>query len=69
MKYLVRLAVFIFALLIYNKFSLEEVFDSIVSRRTDSKNERKGYLVVAAAADYAYPTLTSTDFELKDCPH
>ena len=40
---------------------MEEVFDSIVSRRTDSKNERKGYVV--GAADYAYPTLTSTDFE------
>jgi len=38
---------------------LEEVFNSIVSGRTDSKHERKVNFVVGTAADYAYPTLTS----------
>jgi hypothetical protein len=38
---------------------LEEVYNSIVSGRTDSKHERKVNFVVGAAADYAYPTLTS----------
>ena len=31
--------------------------------------KEKVNFIVGAAADYAYPTLTSTDFELKDCPH